>query len=122
MASNLGWWPLADLRKEDLGAAHLEAAAGGGPWGGGRQRTGGARVRELEAETKFWTCVRELEAEMKFWACAKVTVCGYTRAGKQSLRPLDPKFSPKFYYKKRFSITSKYRQIHEVLNIDKIKN
>jgi len=44
-------------------------------------------VQKLEAETKFWACVRELEAEMKFWACAsaKVTACGYRRAGIQSL-------------------------------------
>ena len=76
---------MANLRKADLGAAHLGAAAGGGPWGGGRRRTGGACVRELEAETKFWACVREWEAETKFWLCAKVTACGYTRAGKQSV-------------------------------------
>jgi hypothetical protein len=30
---------------------------------------------------------------------------------------------PKFYYaKRRFSITSKYRQMHGVLNVDEIKN
>jgi hypothetical protein len=30
---------------------------------------------------------------------------------------------PKFYYaKKRFPVTSKCRQIHEVLNVDEIKN
>jgi hypothetical protein len=34
-----------------------------------------------------------------------------------------PKFFPKFHYaKRRFSITSKYRQMHVVLNVDKIKN
>jgi hypothetical protein len=40
------------------------------------------------------------------------------------LRPsLDPKFFPKFYYaKRRFHITSKYRHMHGVLNIDEIKN
>jgi hypothetical protein len=40
------------------------------------------------------------------------------------VRPgLLPKFSPKFYYaKRRFSVTSKYRHIYEVLNVDKIKN
>jgi hypothetical protein len=33
------------------------------------------------------------------------------------------KFSPKFYYaKRRFSITSKCRQMHGVLNVDEIKN
>jgi hypothetical protein len=32
-----------------------------------------------------------------------------------------PKFTPKFYYaKRRFSITSKYRHIYGVLNIDEI--
>jgi hypothetical protein len=36
---------------------------------------------------------------------------------------LDLKFSPKFYYtKRRFFVTSKYRQMHWVLNVDKIKN
>jgi hypothetical protein len=36
---------------------------------------------------------------------------------------LDAKFFPKFYYaKRRFSITSKYRHIYEVLNVDAIKN
>jgi hypothetical protein len=36
---------------------------------------------------------------------------------------LDPKFFPKFYYvKRKFLITSKYRQMHGVLNVDKIKN
>jgi hypothetical protein len=33
------------------------------------------------------------------------------------------KFSPKFYYvKRRFSITSKCRQMHGLLNVDEIKN
>jgi hypothetical protein len=32
-------------------------------------------------------------------------------------------FSPKFYYaKRRFSVTSKCRQMHGVLNVDEIKN
>jgi hypothetical protein len=36
---------------------------------------------------------------------------------------LDDKFSPKFHYaKRRFPITSKYRYMHEVLNVDEIKN
>jgi hypothetical protein len=36
---------------------------------------------------------------------------------------LDAKFSPKFHYaKRRFSITSKCRHMHGVLNIDEIKN
>jgi hypothetical protein len=36
---------------------------------------------------------------------------------------LVPKFFPKFHYaKRRFSITSKCRQMHGVLNIDEIKN
>jgi hypothetical protein len=36
---------------------------------------------------------------------------------------LDTKFHPKFYYaKRRFPITSKYRYMHGVLNIDEIKN
>jgi hypothetical protein len=36
---------------------------------------------------------------------------------------LDAKFSPKFHYaKRRFSITSKYRHMYGVLNVDKIKN
>jgi hypothetical protein len=37
---------------------------------------------------------------------------------------LDNKFHPKFHYakKKRFLVTSKYRYMHGVLNIDKIKN
>jgi hypothetical protein len=36
---------------------------------------------------------------------------------------LDPKYFPKFHYAKiRFSITSKYRHMHEVLNVDEIKN
>jgi hypothetical protein len=35
---------------------------------------------------------------------------------------LDTKYFPKFYYaKRRFPVTSKYRHIHGVLNIDKIK-
>jgi hypothetical protein len=34
-----------------------------------------------------------------------------------------PKYFPKFYYvKKRFTITSKYRHMHGVLNVDEIKN
>jgi hypothetical protein len=38
-------------------------------------------------------------------------------------RPLDPKFSPKFYYAKRiFPVTSKCRHMHGVLNVDEIKN
>jgi hypothetical protein len=40
-----------------------------------------------------------------------------------SLAFLDPKYFPKFYYaKRRISITSKCRHMHEVLNVDKIKN
>jgi hypothetical protein len=36
---------------------------------------------------------------------------------------LDPKFFLKFHYvKRRFSITSKCWQMHEVLNLDEIKN
>jgi hypothetical protein len=36
---------------------------------------------------------------------------------------LDPKFPPKFHYaKRRFSITSKCRHMHGVLNVDEIKN
>jgi hypothetical protein len=36
---------------------------------------------------------------------------------------LDAKFFCKFYYaKRRFSITSKCRHMHEVLNVDEIKN
>jgi hypothetical protein len=36
---------------------------------------------------------------------------------------LDPKFTPKFHYaKRRFPVTSKCRQMHGVLNIDKIIN
>jgi hypothetical protein len=36
---------------------------------------------------------------------------------------LDPKYFPKFYYaKRRFPITSKYRHMHAVLNVDEIKN
>jgi hypothetical protein len=36
---------------------------------------------------------------------------------------LDAKFLLKFYYaKRRFSITSKYRHMYGVLNVDKIKN
>jgi hypothetical protein len=36
---------------------------------------------------------------------------------------LVPKSSSKFHYaKKRFPVTSKYRQMHRVLNIDEIKN
>jgi hypothetical protein len=40
------------------------------------------------------------------------------------LRPrLVSKFSPKFHYaKRRFSITSKCRQMHGILNVDEIKN
>jgi hypothetical protein len=35
---------------------------------------------------------------------------------------LDTKFHPKFHYtKRRFPVTSKYRHMHGVLNIDKIK-
>jgi hypothetical protein len=43
---------------------------------------------------------------------------------KKRTRPgLDSRFHPKFYYaKRRFFITSKYRHIYEVLNIDEIKN
>jgi hypothetical protein len=46
------------------------------------------------------------------------------KAAADTLWPcLDAKFSPKFYYAKRkFSITSKCRHMHGVLNIDKIKN
>jgi hypothetical protein len=36
---------------------------------------------------------------------------------------LVPNFSPKFYYaKRRFSVTSKYRHMYIVLNVDEIKN
>jgi hypothetical protein len=35
---------------------------------------------------------------------------------------LDAKFSPKFYYEKKFSITLKCRHMHRVLNVDEIKN
>jgi hypothetical protein len=36
---------------------------------------------------------------------------------------LDAKFSPKFHYaKRRFPITSKYRHMYGVLNVDEIKN
>jgi hypothetical protein len=36
---------------------------------------------------------------------------------------LVPNFSPKFHYaKRRFPVTSKYRHMHGVLNVDKIKN
>jgi hypothetical protein len=36
---------------------------------------------------------------------------------------LDAKFSPKFHYAKRkFFITSKYRHMHRILNVDEIKN
>jgi hypothetical protein len=36
---------------------------------------------------------------------------------------LDFRIHPKFYYaKRRFPITSKYRQMHEVLNVDEIIN
>jgi hypothetical protein len=36
---------------------------------------------------------------------------------------LVPQFSPKFHYaKRRFSVTSKCRQMHGVLNVDEIKN
>jgi hypothetical protein len=36
---------------------------------------------------------------------------------------LVPQFSPKFYYaKRRFSVTSKCRQMHRILNVDEIKN
>jgi hypothetical protein len=40
------------------------------------------------------------------------------------IRPrLVPNFSPKFYYaKRRFFVTSKCRHMHEVLNVDEIKN
>jgi hypothetical protein len=42
------------------------------------------------------------------------------------LRPgacLDPKYFPKFHYaKRRFTITSKYRHMYGVLNVDEIKN
>jgi hypothetical protein len=38
-------------------------------------------------------------------------------------RQVRPALLPKFYYeKKRFPVTSKYRHIYEVLNVDKIKN
>jgi hypothetical protein len=52
-----------------------------------------------------------------------------TVSAKQKYPPLKrrpclvSKFSPKFYYaKRRFPITSKYRQMHGVLNVDEIKN
>jgi hypothetical protein len=36
---------------------------------------------------------------------------------------LVPPILSKFYYaKRRFSITSKYRQMHGILNVDEIKN
>jgi hypothetical protein len=36
---------------------------------------------------------------------------------------LDPNFSSKLYYAKRkFFVTLKYRHMHRVLNVDKIKN
>jgi hypothetical protein len=36
---------------------------------------------------------------------------------------LDSQIHPRFHYaKRRFSITSKYRHMHGVLNVDKIKN
>jgi hypothetical protein len=36
---------------------------------------------------------------------------------------LDAKFFPKFYYaKRRFPVTSKYRHMYGVLNVDEIKN
>jgi hypothetical protein len=36
---------------------------------------------------------------------------------------LDPKFQPQILlYKKKIPITSKYRHMHEVLNVDEIKN
>jgi hypothetical protein len=36
---------------------------------------------------------------------------------------LVPQFSPKFHYvKRRFPVASKCRQMHEVLNVDEIKN
>jgi hypothetical protein len=36
---------------------------------------------------------------------------------------LVPQFVPKFHYAKRkFPVTSKYRQMHRVLNIDEMKN
>jgi hypothetical protein len=43
--------------------------------------------------------------------------------GKTLCPCLVPNSTPKFYYaKRRFSITSKCRQMHGVLNIDEIKN
>jgi hypothetical protein len=39
------------------------------------------------------------------------------------LGPFSSNSSPKFHYvKRRFLITSKYRQMHGVLNVDEIKN
>jgi hypothetical protein len=43
--------------------------------------------------------------------------------GNQQWPCLDSQIHSKFYYvKRRFSVTSKYRHIYGVLNIDKIKN
>jgi hypothetical protein len=48
---------------------------------------------------------------------------GYWQNSQQTNNPcLVPLFSPKFdYAKRRFPVTSKCRQMHEVLNVDEIK-
>jgi hypothetical protein len=48
----------------------------------------------------------------------------YLRTERVCFRPcLDAKYFPKFHYaKRRFPITSKYRHMHGVLNVDEIKN
>jgi hypothetical protein len=48
---------------------------------------------------------------------------GQTRSRQLSTGLFRSKYFPKFHYaKRRFSITSKYRHMHGVLNVDEIKN
>jgi hypothetical protein len=58
--------------------------------------------------------------------CAGKEGFSLRKGGKRSSKQwpcLDAKYFSKFHYaKRRFSVTSKYRHMHGVLNVDEIKN
>jgi hypothetical protein len=104
---------------------HVAAACpAGSGWPDGRERIG--PVQLLSA-----VCGRTFNS---YYSYSITTSPGVTRhhhhrdiargRGEKCPRPcLDSRIHPKFYYvKRRFSITSKYRQMYEVLNVDKIIN
>jgi hypothetical protein len=61
------------------------------------------------------------EHDGTFWPLLEVPAAALPAA---ISRPcLDAKYFPKFYYaKRRFPVTSKYRHMYGVLNVDEIKN